>query len=538
MIWNCSEMKRLVCYAHFDGKSQVRPFVLHALQVMAPLCIDLVFISNSSLADHDRALLSKSCSNIIVNNNTGYDFYMWKLGLESVDLSLYDEVVLMNSSVFGPLFDMEEAFLRMGQLPCDFWGITECFQMQPHLQTYFLVFNKKVIASDAFKAFWCGILPYINKMQVIQSYEVGLTQWLVESGFQPGVLCPFDSIGEFCTAAGKRLRRKDNASVKFAAELLEAGSPFLKRDAVRNRKVAIDLVLPLVQKRGYPTTLIDEKQNTADQSCPVCGSSGRLWRKGVRNFTGLHDTERYDYLRCTSNKCGMVWLKAVGQSVRFMVAPVNVNDNKMTEIDSIESAFQTQSDLLLIVGGDISSYGSSNVSSSRVFFAKATDTGEVETLSSSTPKGGYDVVILMNALEQVHDSKQLLKSVCCLLKPGGMLYVETLNADSLVGALFQGYWSCLRAPYVRRLFSDRVLHSLLASRGFEGVQVTSHFRLTSQSVFASFEAVRTKRVSPKLMTALKPRWRTGGIRFSTLVNKLIPSWGETWCVVARKRKDL
>jgi hypothetical protein len=532
-------MKRLVCYAHFDGNGQVRPFVLHALKLMVPLCLDLVFVSNSPLTDHDLALLSKSCSNIIVNNNTGYDFYMWKLGLESVDLSIYDEVMLMNSSVFGPLFDMDSVFVQMSQLPCDFWGITECFQMQPHLQTYFLVFNKKIIVSDAFKIFWCGILPYTNKMQVIQSYEVGLTQWLVESGFKPGVLCPFDSIGRLCTAAGKRLRRKDNTSVKFALELLEAGSPFLKRDAVRNRKVAIDMVMPLLQKMGYPTALIDEKYCTIDQSCPVCGAVGRLWRRGVRNFISLHDTERYDYLRCTSKACGIVWLKDSGQTARSIVVPEIPKDEKaLGTVYAVRENSQAQSDMLLITNTDIIRYGDICVSNSKVFLAKVTDDGGIEVLCPSSPSGEYDAVIIKSCLEQVHDPGRLLKNAYCYLKPGGTLYVETLNSDSVVGGIFQGYWSCLHAPYARYLFSYSVLHSLLVSSGYESIEVVSQFSHVWQSVFASFEAIRNKRISLASMPVIFPLNKAENSKCATLLSKFIPSWGETLCAVARRVKGV
>ncbi len=532
-------MKRLICYAHFDANGIVRPFVLHALQVIQPLCVDLIFISNSPLTDQDRAQLSKSCSTIIVNNNTGYDFYMWKLGLESVELSLYDEVVLMNSSVFGPLFDMDAAFVQMSQLSCDFWGITECFQIQPHIQTYFLVFNQKVIRSEAFQSFWHGVLPYKNKMQVIQSYEVGLTQWLVESGFQAGVLCPFDRIGEFCTAAGKRLRRKDNASVKFAVELLEAGSPFLKRDAVRNCKVKMDIVVPLVQKLGYPAPLMtDEKQYAAVQSCPVCGTTGRLWRKGVRNFTNLHDTERYDYFRCTSKACGIVWLKDSNQTARSIVAPENAKDEKtLGAICSVGEIYKAQSNLLLIVGTDITHNDDICVSSSKVFLAKATADGGIEVLYPSNHSGEYDAVIILNVLEHVHNPGQLLKNVHPYLKPGGTLYIETLNADSLVGRVFQGYWSYLLAPYVRHLFSGQVLNSLLVSCGFAEVKVASHFNRTIRSISTNLDLLRNKRISQKQFSMIITRRKLNNVNCSTLFNKFIPSWGVTLCVAACKMKD-
>ncbi len=531
-------MKRLICYAHFDANGRVRPFVLHALQVMQHLCVDLIFISNSPLTDQDRAQLSKSCSTIIVNNNTGYDFYMWKLGLKSVELSLYDQVVLMNSSVFGPLFDMDAAFVQMSQLSCDFWGITECFQMQPHIQTYFLVFNQKVIRSEAFQSFWHGVLPYTNKMQVIQSYEVGLTQWLVESGFQAGVLCPFDRIGEFCTAAGKRLRRKDNASVKFAVELLEAGSPFLKRDAVRNRKVKMDIVVPLVQKMGYPVALMrDEEQHAAVQSCPVCGTTGRLWRKGVRNFTNLHDTERYDYFRCTSKACGIVWLKDSSPTARSIVAPENAKDEKT--LGAIDTNFSSLSQLgqIMIVESALSSNNPIRMNSSSTFWVKPTETGELEAQFPLMPKREYDSVIILNALEHVHNPGQLLKNVHPYLKPGGTLYIETLNADSLVGRVFQGYWSYLLAPYVRHLFSGQVLNSLLVSCGFAEVKVASHFNRTIRSISTSLDLLRNKRISQKQISVIMIPAKVNSVRSSTLFNKFIPSWGVTLCVAACKMKD-
>jgi len=532
-------MKKLVCYAHFDGKGQVRPFVQHALQMIRPCCADLVFVSNSPLTDQDQALLAASATHVIVNNNTGYDFYMWKLGLESVDLSLYDEVILMNSSVFGPLFTMEPVFSAMAAVACDFWGITECFQMQPHIQSYFLVFRKAMVRSEAFRLFWNSVLPYTNKLQVIQSYEVGLTQWFVESGFRAGVYCCFEQIGLLCRNAGKRLRRKDNTSVKFALELLQAGSPFLKRDAVRNRKVAMDMVMPLLQKMGYPTALMtDEEHHAAVQSCPVCGTFGRLWRRGVKNFISLHDTERYDYLRCTSKACGIVWLKDAGHTARFVVAPEVPKGEKTFGADAAGEDSRAQSDLLLVVGADIVRHDNICESPSRVFLAQTTDAGEIETMGSSTPSGKYDTVILKSCLEEVRDPCKLLKNVYCYLKPGGMLYVETLNADSVVGVIFKGYWSCLRAPYVRHLFSDSILHSLLVSSGYESIEVVSQFSCVWQSVVASFEAIRNKRISPVLMPSILPLNKALNRKHANLLSSFIPSWGETLCAVARRVKGV
>jgi len=474
-------MKRLLCYAHFDANGQVRPFVKHALQAMSGLCADTIFISNSPLTDGDRNELSTLCSRVLVNNNTGYDFYMWKLGLEAADLSGYDEVVLMNSSVYGPLFNMEDVFNRMDKLDCDFWGITECFQMQPHIQSYFLVFHKNVVSSLAFLNFWGGILPYENKLQVIQSYEVGLTQWLVESGFKPGVLCPLEQLGNYCRKKGKRVRKKDNASVKHAAELLHIGNPFLKRDAVRNRKVDMTAVMPFLQRYGYPEHLINEHSQQKTLKCPLCNSPGKLAYKGVRDFQNLHDNNRYDYCRCSSAACGVLWRTDANViEPASAVAPVRkeqpaLNDailpsalKRLSPGTILEIGCGTGERLLKLreQGWDVTGH--------------AEDTATAERLSSlnirfmqqpasdaSTESGLFDCILVTQGLEQTIDPQAFLAGCHRMLKQGGLLLLRTPNANSLLLRIFQTYWFGFNAPRHLIIHTSRSLKRVLKSTGFE-----------------------------------------------------------------------
>ena len=119
-------MKRLLCYAHFDEGGEVKDFVRHALDAMESVCSTLIFVSNSPIPDADRVLLEKSCQHVIAKENVGYDFHMWQLGLELEDFTEYDEVVLMNSSIYGPILPIGDVFREMEPRRCDFWGITEC----------------------------------------------------------------------------------------------------------------------------------------------------------------------------------------------------------------------------------------------------------------------------------------------------------------------------------------------------------------------------------------------------------------------------
>ncbi|QOX78007.1 methyltransferase domain-containing protein [Trichlorobacter lovleyi] len=511
-------MKRLVCYAHFDGKGQVRPFVQHALQMIRPCCADLVFVSNSPITDQDQALLAASATHVIVNNNTGYDFYMWKLGLESVDLSLYDEVILMNSSVFGPLFAMEPVFSAMAAVACDFWGITECFQMQPHIQSYFLVFRKAMVRSEAFRLFWNSILPYTNKLQVIQSYEVGLTQWFVESGFRAGVYCSFEQIGLLCRNAGKRLRKKDNTSVKFALELLQAGSPFLKRDAVRNRKVDLKPVDQYLEEWGYPRRLIDDEfSEPAGAVCPLCAGSGKTACKGVQDYHNLHEAGRYDYMRCTTPSCGVVWRRSLSAVADSTVAtttlrlPATAGMSEAPGADLLSVLGTRPAGELLVIGVvDDRQLQGLHEAGWRISGALPADTLreslDVPTGGAATAADRYDGILMMDGFEQTYQPGRLLEACHRVLKPQGTLVLVTPNSAALLLSIFRGYWSGFNAPRNLIIHNRSSIRSLLTAAGFEVAGIRTDSRKSDRYALYSLESLLNKWTSGSVDPRTGRRW--------------------------------
>ncbi len=476
---------------------------------MSGLCTDAIFVSNSPITAEEKSNLSSYCSNILENNNTGYDFYMWKLGMESAGLSWYDEVILMNSSVYGPLFDMENVFSRMDRLECDFWGITECFQMQPHIQSYFLVFRKNVISSPAFLNFWGGILPYLNKLQVIQSYEVGLTQWLVESGFKAGVLCPLEQLGRHCRETGKRLRKKDNSSVKHASELLHIGIPFLKRDAVRNRKVEMTAVVPFLQKYGYPEHLINEQGQQKALKCPLCDSPGKVTYKGVRNFLNLHDNERYDYCRCSSSACGVLWRKGGSltpppvvvapsckshHDLKLTVLPPAIS--KLTPGTLLEIGCGTAERLMKLreLGWDVTGYADN--AESREWLSTL-NIRTIQNTKSEVPEL-FDYILVTQGLEQTEDPRAFLTDCRRMLKVGGTLILRTPNANSLLLRIFQTYWIGFNAPSNRIIYTTNALRTILSQSNFKSINITTCTQYSGTRFLQSLESSLNKWTSQSI----------------------------------------
>lgn len=343
--------KRLLLYAHFDPDDAIHDYVVHALRSMSRVCSEIRFVTTSRLSGAERAKIEPHVQSILEVENVGFDFFMWKRCLVAVDLAAYDEVVLMNSSVYGPLRDISATFAAMQEDPCDAWGIVESQEHERHVQSFFLVFRRPVLSSGTFRTFWDSVLPYRNKGQVIRSYEIGLTQWLVDGGFTVAAFCPWRQVVRYLVAhprnafpipravsgiprlASKAARllltlsrrlyiRPANPTVAFPGELIELGVPFLKLEVVRDNPFERDIeaIRTQMELLGYPTEYLlpdrpsatrDGMRTTPAEVCPLCGKAGEVIHAGRADAFRTGSTGGWNVRRCSAPACGCAWLDPV-----------------------------------------------------------------------------------------------------------------------------------------------------------------------------------------------------------------------------------
>jgi rhamnosyltransferase len=254
-------VKRLAIFAHYDPQCEVKPYILFHLKALRDCCERVAFVSTAALSDQEMAKVSGLCDEVHLRPNVGYDFGMWQFVIAHTDLSVWDEIVLTNSSVFGPFWPLTDAFQRMADQPCDFWGMTDSYQHDWHIQSYFLVFRHKVIRSEAFATFWRSVLPYTNKRQTIRSYEIGLTEYLAGAGFTSRVLAPTLSllpkgILRYLFRKYRKYKRR-NPAVIYARELLKARMPFMKLELFKRKPALVARAL-----RGFDYDLSGLQSNT------------------------------------------------------------------------------------------------------------------------------------------------------------------------------------------------------------------------------------------------------------------------------------
>jgi hypothetical protein len=175
-------MGRLAVMAHYDPRGFVGPHVRRQVEALASSVTDLVIVTTADLQTDARAFL-ESAGRLIERANYGYDFFSYKVGIDSVKLDDYTEVTLCNDTYVGPLTDYPTIFEAMARQPVDFWGLTEADRISHHVQSFFVTFRPWVVESSAFRHFWENMTPLSHRGQVIRRYEVGMSTDLYDAGF-------------------------------------------------------------------------------------------------------------------------------------------------------------------------------------------------------------------------------------------------------------------------------------------------------------------------------------------------------------------
>ncbi len=213
-----SSVRRVAVVAHFDAEGRLTDFTRRLLEGVLRHAERIVLVSTRLAPDQVVGLDERIT--VIVRENVGYDFYSFRTGVLAVEaLYAYDELIIANDSVL--MIDpqgLDRAFAKMAEVECGAWSMTESQQVSRHLQSYFMVFRKDVFFSQYFHQFWRDVRVLDDKWEIILSYEIGLTQWLLHHGvriasaFQPGA----EGMQKL-VARLKRKRERDAAPDSVAA---------------------------------------------------------------------------------------------------------------------------------------------------------------------------------------------------------------------------------------------------------------------------------------------------------------------------------
>lgn len=175
-----NEPKRLVIFLFYDSKGIVDDYIPYMLKDIKKNVSEIFVVANGKMNNAGKEKLAGIADTIWERENKGFDVWGYKESLEKIGwdkLYTYDEVIMMNYTIMGPVDTFDEMFDVMSKTDVDFWGITkfhmvpmdpfgciECGYIHEHLQSHFIAIRKPMLMSDEYRQYW-------EEMPMIKSYE-------------------------------------------------------------------------------------------------------------------------------------------------------------------------------------------------------------------------------------------------------------------------------------------------------------------------------------------------------------------------------
>lgn len=188
-------MRRLCIYLTYDKQGIVDKYIGYMLKELKTCSDYLAVVCNQLEITQGKEILEEYADTIFFRENIGYDTGGFKdalcnyIGWDQV--LQYEELVLVNDSMFGPFKPMETIFNEMAEKDVDFWGLAkhgegknkEISYFPEHIQTYFLVIRSKMLHCAEFKEYWEKMPYYSTYIENVKQHETRFTQYFSDLGF-------------------------------------------------------------------------------------------------------------------------------------------------------------------------------------------------------------------------------------------------------------------------------------------------------------------------------------------------------------------
>lgn len=241
------EFKRLTIFIFFDKDGIVDDYKTYYLAELSKNSSKVLIIVNGEIKDEDKPKLEKF-GEVIQRENSGFDVTAYKFGIEQIgyeNLAEYDELVLCNDTVFGPLYPFSEVFDDMNKKKIDLWGLTKGYsdvvplhgkliEFGDHIHSYFLGIRNSILKSDDFKKYWQTFPKIETYYDAVFKFEVRFTEFFAKRGYSYDVFVQTDDI--------KQLTKNHLA--------------FMTTELLEKRR------LPIVKRRHFYSNIDDFMSNT------------------------------------------------------------------------------------------------------------------------------------------------------------------------------------------------------------------------------------------------------------------------------------
>lgn len=252
-------MKRICIFLTYDKQKTVDKYIAYMLKELKT-CVDcLIVVCNEVEILCGKEYLEAYADDIFYRENIGFDAGGYKdalcnlVGWEKV-LS-FDELILVNDSMFGPFRAMKDIFLEMESKNVDFWGLSKHGEFQKngfdhfseHIQSFFFAFRYNILHSLDFRKYWENMPYYSSYNQAVREYEMKFTSWFAGKGYSYDVLAdterndsdnPENNYTQFAKIAYELIRKRNFPFLKKQ----QLADESLEKQTQENLRLAMDYI--------------------------------------------------------------------------------------------------------------------------------------------------------------------------------------------------------------------------------------------------------------------------------------------------------
>lgn len=210
MIIKSQSPKRYGVYVFYDKDGVADEYNFYFLKELKKELTHLMVICNGEITPEGRKRFEELADEFMIRPNEGYDITAYRIGMEKCGYNadgMYDEIIICNSTMFGPFYPFKEMFDSMAEKDLDFWGITNFHEvpfdpfgtvkygmLPKHVQSFFMVFRKSLTQTGDFTKYWKHMPPIKSYEQAIGYHEAIFTKEFADLGYKWDVYANSDEL--------------------------------------------------------------------------------------------------------------------------------------------------------------------------------------------------------------------------------------------------------------------------------------------------------------------------------------------------------
>lgn len=185
-------MKRLGIYVFCDKDGIVDNYISYFLNDFIQYFQEILIVCTGTLTKEGRQILQKFTHHILVCESNDMKLWGYKKGLEYFGwdiLKQFEEVILTNDILMGPVYPFGIMFSHMDKKDIDFWGIFKNHEEKDsgfpeYIPSCFMAFRNRMIQSKEFQKYWKRLSCSQTQEKASQQYEVTFTHYFEQLGFK------------------------------------------------------------------------------------------------------------------------------------------------------------------------------------------------------------------------------------------------------------------------------------------------------------------------------------------------------------------